>query len=297
MQNHPTLCGIHAQSGNSMIQASGRALLGIAPDDRWYATNGVMALGPVAFDVIRRGLATGQIPIGALVRHESWKVWRTFEDIESLSPGSRLQTIEYLATLSASTEERAVGPTSEPPPPPARAELATKSSPDSNKRPSLRPAAVDPVGVLQNSRTLEQALLLTLSTAVTAAGGHAGLLHQLRPELGGFVTAFAQGPGGELLLGEKLSGDDAALAAARAGYTVVSEPFPGDAGRYVLGRISRCLGNVCSFAMVPFTLHGRLHGMLELGRELRPFRARDVARVEDVVDALVERVLYMGWIE
>jgi hypothetical protein len=87
------------------------------------------------------------------------------------------------------------------------------------------------------------------------------------------------------------------LAAAESGHTLLSEPVPGEAGRHVLGRIARCLPNVCSFAMVPISLHGKLHGMLELGREWRPFRARDVARVEDVVDALAERVLYMGWIE
>jgi hypothetical protein len=263
--------------------------------DRWYATDGVIAVGPVAFDMLRRGVATGQIPLGSSVRHASWKVWRTLEEIESLSATSRLQAVEHLASISAGSEQRAAGPLSEPPPPPTRGEVVAKSSPDSSRRSSVRPIAVDPDGVLSSARTFDEGLLLMLSTAVTAASAQVGILHQWRDELGTAVTTFAHGPGAELLLGERLAEQDAALSAAKGGFTIMSEPHAGDAARYVLGRLVRCLPSVCTASMVPFTLHGRLLGMLEIGREWRPFRAREIARVEDIVDALAERALYMGW--
>jgi hypothetical protein len=36
--------------------------------------------------------------------------------------------------------------------------------------------------------------------------------------------------------------------------------------------------------------------MIELGRSARLFRAREIARVEDVVEALAERIVVAGWL-
>jgi hypothetical protein len=77
----------------------------------------------------------------------------------------------------------------------------------------------------------------------------------------------------------------------------MGEPRLGEAGRYIAGRISRCIGAPRGVAMVPLVLHGRLAVMLELGRQLRAFRAREVARIEDVVIALAERMVVMGWLD
>lgn len=280
-----------------MVHAPELGLSRAPEEDRWYATNGIVAMGPVSFDMLRRHVAMGQIPPSCFVRHESWKVWRALEDIDALSPSARRQAMDQLRAISAGAEQRATGPLSQPPPPPAHSQLVPKSSPESSQRASLRPVAVDPVGVLSCAFTFEEALLLTLSTAVTAAAGHAGLLHRFRPELDGAVTTFVQGPRAEQLLGEKLSLDDPSLLAAKAGHTVLSEFIPGEAARYMFGRMIRCLPNVCSACMVPFVKHGELVAVIEIGREWRPFRAREVARVEDIVDALAERVLYMGWLE
>jgi hypothetical protein len=48
--------------------------------------------------------------------------------------------------------------------------------------------------------------------------------------------------------------------------------------------------------MVPVVLYGDLVAIFELGRTARPFRAREVARAEDVLDALASRCVVMGWI-
>jgi hypothetical protein len=263
--------------------------------DAWFVTNGVVAVGPVSFDLVTRGVAAGKIPPGSYVRHDAWKVWRRLEDIETLSTSARQEQIKLLATASAAAEERASNPHHEPPPPPSVEEL---DAPVSGARPlSVRPVAIDPVGVLASAAELDQAYLLALSTAVTAASAHVGLLHQVRPDLQATVCAYAHGPESEILLGERLAANDPSLLAAEAGNTIVGEPRLGEAGRYIAGRLARCLPGPRGVAMVPLRHNGRLVAMIELGRAARPFRAREIARVEDVVDVLAERIVVAGWLD
>lgn len=264
--------------------------------DRWYVTNGVQAVGPVGFDLLRRGVFEGRIPIGSYIRHESWKVWRRLDDVEALTAASRREQVQHLAGISSSAEERASRPHNEPPPPPSTAELAAAR--DSSPPPSsVRPPPVDPVGVLQGTSDLDEALLLALSTVVTAASAHVGFVHRVRLDLDAIVTCCAHGPESELLLGERLAPEDAALLAAQAGNVVMGEPQLGEAGRYIAGRVARCIPAPRGVAMVPLMLHGRLAAMFEVGRRWRSFRAREIARVEDVVDAVAERAIVMGWLD
>src|SRR6187401_228180 len=85
---------------------------GAPRSDRWFVTNGVVAVGPVSFELLLRGVAHGRIPNGSVIRHESWKVWRRLEDIGALTSDGRQQTILDLAKLSQSLELRAQGPLS-----------------------------------------------------------------------------------------------------------------------------------------------------------------------------------------
>lgn len=263
--------------------------------DRWFVTNGVVAIGPVSFGRLLRGVAHGQIPEGSFVRHESWQVWRRLEDIGALSADGRQQTIEGLAHLSSSLELRASSPFSDPPPPPSSRDLrSTDRRSEPLPRNSWRP--VDPVGVLEHAEGFGQAQLLTLSTAVTAASADVGIVHSSRTHLGGMVTVGGHGPGTEQLLGERMSDDDPTLTAAVGGHTVVGEPEFGENSRYLLGRLDRCLSGVRGVAMVPLLVYGELVAIFELGRRARPFRAREVARAEDVIEALAERCVVMGWL-
>jgi hypothetical protein len=279
-----------------MLQIDARN--GAAPTDRWFVTNGVAAVGPVTFELVLRGVAFGRISSGSFVRHESWQVWRKLDEMESLSAQHRNQTVEELATASAGVEQRARSAFSEPPPPPTGEELSSRpfnSQPSPRK--SFRPVSVDPVGVLAQATELQDALLLTVSTAVAAASADIGLVHRVRGDLNAAVTVGGHGPGTELLLGERLAREDPTLAAARAGRSVLSEPIPGDVSRYVIGRVERCLPEPASVAMVPFLLYGELVALFEVGRLSRPFRAHEIARVEDVVEALAERTVVMGWLD
>ncbi|HEX4336316.1 MAG TPA: DUF4339 domain-containing protein [Polyangiaceae bacterium] len=268
--------------------------------DQWFVTNGVVALGPVEFDRLATGVARGRIPATSFVRHQSWKVWRELSEIEQLSAVDRLETVRRLGGISTVAEERAADPTSYPPPPleqtPATT-FDTRSRSDSHPPLSaVRPASVDPVGVLTSARDLEDALLLTLSTAIAAAKADAGVLHRERPELGAVVATYAQGPNAETLLGARLSADDPSLVAARQGRTVMGEPHLGDAGRYIAGRFAPCLGSAWGVAMVPAIVFGDLVAIIEVGRASSPFRAREIARIEDVVEALTGRIVVQGWI-
>ena len=269
-----------------------------APSDRWFVTNGVVAVGPVTFELVLRGVAYGRISSSSFVRHESWQVWRKLDEMESLSAVHRRKTIEDLANASAGVEQRARSILSEPPPPPSGEELSSRPvSLEVAQRASFRHASVDPVGVLSNADELQDALLLTVSTAVSAASADVGLVHRVRGDLNAAVTVGGHGPGTELLLGERLAREDPTLAAARGGRTVVSEPIPGDVARYMIGRIERCLPEPASVAMVPLLLYGELIALFEIGRRGRPLRAHEVARVEDVVEALAERTVVMGWLD
>jgi hypothetical protein len=85
--------------------------------------------------------------------------------------------------------------------------------------------------------------------------------------------------------------------AARNGQTVLSEPQCGEVGRHLLGRMTRCAKHVQSVAMVPLLVYGELVAIFEIARISQPFRARELGRVEDVVEALAERSVVMGWAE
>lgn len=266
--------------------------------DRWFVTNGVVAVGPVSYELVLRGVAYGRIPAGSFVRHESWQVWRRLEDIEAQSAGNRRQTIEDLAQHSAAVEKRARSRFSEPPPPPSGAEFSSRTrNIDRAARQSFRPAAVDPVGVLASASDLSEALLLTVVTAVTAAAADIGLVHRVRADIGAAITVGGHGVSTEQLLGERLNAEDPTLVAARGGHSVLTEPQCGEVGRHMLGRLTRCSSDIKTVAMVPLLVYGELVAIFEVGRKSRPFRAREIGRVEDVVEALAERSVVMGWAE
>jgi hypothetical protein len=268
-----------------------------AAGDRWYVTNGVVAIGPISFELLRRGARSGRVPSGSFVRHETWNVWRRLDEIDALGFEVRHETVQSLASYTFGMDARASSPLSEPPPPPTERQLPNSAIEENTPRSTFRPTIVDPIGVLAHAADLSEALLLTVSTAVAAAGAEIGLVHRVRHDLHSIVTIGGHGPKTELLLGERLLHDDPTLVAARAGHTVVGEPQFGEISRYVLGRLGRCLPSVRGVAMVPLVLFGELVALFEIGRSSQPFRAREVGRAEDVIEALAERSVVTGWLE
>ncbi len=267
--------------------------------DRWFVTNGVVVVGPIAFGVLTHGVVSGRIPAGSLVRHETWNVWRGFDDIEGLSSQGLKLTINELAQISAQLETRASGPLSDPPPPPSREQMVSgQPKPYRHEAHSVtRQSAVDPVGVLSHAETLQAALPLTLSTVAKAVSADVALLHRVRMDLGSTITMYTHGVGTEHLLGEKLMEGDPSLSAARANRTVIVEPEPGEVGRHIAGRLGRSAIGLRGMAMIPLFVHGALVVLVEVGRIFRPFSAREIGRAEDVLAVLGERAVVQGWFE
>ena len=52
-----------------------------ATADRWYVTNGATAVGPVALELVERGVEAGKIPVESYIRHEMWKIWRPLSEL------------------------------------------------------------------------------------------------------------------------------------------------------------------------------------------------------------------------
>lgn len=265
--------------------------------DEWFVTDGVVAHGPVAFDQLAVDFARGRFKTGAFVRHVSWSIWERFDQLGRMSNADRHEKVRHLATVSRTAERRASDPSSIPPPP---LDAPRDEPPASRETPppisSGRPSAVNPVGVLARAETLDAAMHLALSTAVTAARADAGLIHRYRRDLDVFVTSHAMGDGAERQLGNRLAEDDPSVEAARAGRTLLVEAIPGRAGRHVAGRFVPVLGEVSGAAMVPISSFGTLHGMVEIARHGSSFFAREVARVEDVIEALTARAVVAGWV-
>lgn len=51
----------------------------------WYVSNGDQSVGPVALELLVRGVESGRVPSDAFVRHEAWKVWRPLTELTTVS--------------------------------------------------------------------------------------------------------------------------------------------------------------------------------------------------------------------
>lgn len=255
--------------------------------DRWYATNGALAIGPVSFTLLVRGLANGRLSTCSHVRHESWRVWRRAGELSELTSAARRTLAKRLGAVSDgarngdSSTHRGSG------------EFLLEE-----ERPPLsqtRPRAIDPVGVLASAEGLDSALMLTLALAVTAGRADSGLVHRCG-ETGRVVTVAALGQNADSLLGTKVSPRDPAVLAAREARTLLPGAEPGSAGAAIKSRLELSLGRCTSVAMVPVVARGELVSTIELARSTGVFRARDLGRVEETVDAFVARAVVEGWV-
>ena len=267
------------------------------PRDSWYLTNGILATGPTPFDKVVRLVAEGRVSRTSFVRHASWSVWQRYEDLDTLDTLTLWHLVERLAQASANTESRtASSPCQDTLVPPSDGPVSSGPS-RRVARSSIRPVAVDPVGVLGQARNMDDALLLTLSTAVAAASAHMGVVHRYQSDVRTAVTTFAQGNGVELLLGLRLPVSDPSLIAAHSGTTVIGEPNLGEAGRHIAARFLQAGCSPIGVAMVPIRLFDNLVALIEVAQLSRSFTAREISRVEDVADVLAERLVVNGWFE
>jgi hypothetical protein len=113
--------------------------------DRWYVTDGVMSVGPVALELLGRGIEAGKVPSDGFVRHESWSRWRRMSDLGEADPVFDVRKTIRMGTavpLSYMKVDDDGGPLKAPPAPPSAPKSEPRSEPATVPRPSpSRPAA------------------------------------------------------------------------------------------------------------------------------------------------------------
>ena len=258
----------------------------------WYATDGVVALGPVSFQQLQMAVGAGRLTAGCLVRHDRWLAWQPLGELEQLSGEERNEVVQRFARASDRAPMPELAPASRP-----DDGTPTSRRPGGIPRSSLRPTAVDPVGVLATATGLKEALLLLLSTAVAAASAQRAALYQVCSDNRSATVVGAHGMGIEALLGLENGIDDPGFRAALRGMPFAGDCESGPIGKAIAERfnLEKCAAH--GVALLPLSIDGQLVAVLELAQLRRPFRAREVARAEDVMDVFAERCIVMGWLD
>lgn len=224
--------------------------------DRWYVSTGQTAVGPVKLDLIARGVEAGKVPLEAFVRHEAWKVWR---------PLSELAEIVHEDAQRLSTDDIS--------------DIGRPSTPDDGL----------PGDALEGAADRREALMLLMTAALVRGSADAAIVHEIDDARA--IAACAHGPRMFDVLGMRTPLLDPMIVAAAAGATVVAEPAPGPAGRAMIARLTKLAGTppLAGAMMIPIRVRGRLSYMIEIGRAA-PFRAPEIASIEALVHALVEKL-------
>ncbi len=99
----------------------------------------------------------------------------------------------------------------------------------------------------------------------------------------------AHGPSTRPAIGLRAPRLDPAVAAAEHGATIVTEATPhtpGPVGASIVGRLARLGAPIEGAVLLPIRVHGRLVGMIEIGRRV-VFSPAEIASLEALVEALV----------
>jgi hypothetical protein len=209
----------------------------------WLVSNGKVTVGPVATDLLLRGVMHGRVPSTSWVRQTGWQSWREVGKIREVSALRRM--------LERTLDERG----------------------------SERTSLAEGVAALALASDIGEAWLIALHAAARATSATVGLAHRLREPLL-LPTTSCLFEGSSELLGQVLPWFDPAFALARTGGFALGRADAGAVERALsdrLGRGQRLLG----VAMLPITIAGELCGMLELGRADHPFRDSDAAELAD----------------
>lgn len=249
--------------------------------DRWYVSDGATAVGPVALDLIARGIQEGKVPLESYVRHEAWRVWRPVWEV---------------AEVGAPKAADSAAPT--PPYHPHHdhgADADTWTSTDDVTLPGrpLLPEEIAPADALEGAADMSDALHLLLNAAVLHLYADAALLHRTNEQ--GATIHYAHGPFSRSMIGIETALTDPVMAAARAGHAIVAEPSPGPAGQALIERLLQ-LGVQCDAAtMHPILVGGRLVAVLEVGRKGPPLRASELVILEQLVATFVSQTNTGVW--
>ena len=214
------------------------------PPPAWLVCNGGVTIGPVATDLLLRGVMHGRVPNSSWVKQTGWQSWREVGKIREVSALRRVLD-------------------------------RTPDDESTFKLASLRDGAE---AVAQASDPGE-ALLIALHAAAHATSATVGLAHRIRKPLLLPTTSCVFGASSQRL-GEVLPWFDPAFTLARLGLARLM-PGAGGAGSVEQALCARLSPSapLSGVALLPILVAGELHAMLELGRSEHPFRTSDSAEL------------------
>jgi len=214
-----------------------------SPTPVWFVSNGETTVGPVATNLLKRGVEYGRIPYSCVVSPPAgW--WR------------RLEAVREIAALWKRSS------VSVPSPVPER--LAQLES--------LTPARI---------RDQDEVCYQITRLAIALTGAESGMFHFRERRSSSLTTRCVLGPMSKGMLYERLSPMDPLLRYAHTG-TPIFGPPDGPAERALAKRFATTQGGVGGAAMIPIFVGSSLRGMLELSRPTRAFRRDDLQRAERV---------------
>ena len=217
----------------------------------WYVTNGDAVIGPIATDLLLRGVATSRIPEYCLVAQASWTRWRELRHIREFS---RSQSAQRWTCGEKELVESGL------------AEDLVKRAPDAG-----------------------EALLYAMQAAVNATRASSALVHRAREPFVGLVTSSAHGRGVEAQLGEVIAHHDASFEQACLREVIMGDPQERAATRAIARRFARSSDELAGVAMVPVYDGATLLAMIELARVDHPFRARDAQILVQIAEVVCAR--------
>ncbi len=240
-------------------------------DARYFVTDGDATIGPVAGDLLIRGIHAGKVPLEAMVWSPGWEKWKS--------------VTEYAADIGAL-------PSGE----------IEKASSKIARVSDLLPAQLPPIDperqTLAEARDLTEAARQMLHLCAALTGAECGWVHVVAHDAGNaMVTIEGIGPRAAFGVGRSIDPSDQALRAARDGRTVLAEPIPGVVGSATAARILATGIAPASVLMTPVLCAGNLIIMLELGIASRAsgFSARDAAVTEQVARELSTIARKRNW--
>lgn len=272
-----------------------RALVDASAPDEWFVTDGATSIGPIELELLARGISAGKVPLDAFVRHVTWTGWRGLsslaEDAPSFNPR---QTFRVLPATTVHLIRETL------PSIDLEEEARISEIPRYPTQPPPRPVEAPIASPFDGASDLSEALLMLMATVVEQARADAALVYGAREQ--GAIVVCSHGPRMFEMLGETLPHGDPVVFAARKGLLLFAEPVSGIGGRAIKARLSRLGTTVEAAFMVPVRIAADTDGdkppqllaLVEVGRT-EPFRARDVANAEALVETLVETIQRMGW--
>ena len=213
------------------------------PSPVWFVSNGENTVGPVATDLLKRGVAYGKIPYSCVVSPPAGS-WR------------RLEGVREIAALWKRSSVSAPSPVTE--------RLAGLES--------LAPARI---------RDQDEVCYQVTRLAIALTGAESGMFHFRERKSWSLTTRCVLGPMSKEMLYERLSPMDPLLRSAHTG-TPIFRPQHGPAERALAKRFATTRGGVGGAAMIPIFVGSSLRAMLELSRPAHAFRRDDLQRAERI---------------